>query len=84
MEVESARNFGENRWDANKSCYAQRYVFSRNLKAMVLRMVYDRVERGQQKQEYTVYRFQNYAGIFRSNSNGINDFLDFKAKVSPS
>lgn len=84
MEVESARNFGENRWDASRSCYAQRFIFSRNLKAMVLRVVYDKIERGQQKQEHVVHRFQNYASIFRINSNGFNDFLDLKAKVSPS
>jgi hypothetical protein len=51
---------------------------------MVMRSVYERCERGQQKQEYTVHRFQNYANIFRVNSNGLNDYLDFKAKVAPS
>ena len=51
---------------------------------MIMRVAYERCERGQQKQEYVLHRFQNYANIFRTNYNGVNDFLDFKAKVSPS
>ena len=51
---------------------------------MINRVIYERCARGQQRQEYSVHRFQNYAGIFRNPTKGINDFLDFKAKVSPS
>lgn len=49
-----------------------------------MRVVYDQLERGEQRKQYTVTRFQNYANIFRVNTNGCKDFLDFKAKVSPS
>ena len=50
---------------------------------MILRMEYERSERGKQKQEYSLCRFQNYAKIMKQNANGFHDFLDFKAKVSP-
>lgn len=74
------RNFGENRWRASPECIVQRYVYSRNLKAMVLRVSFAKAQRGEQHQEYCLHRFQNIASIFRNNSK---DSHDLRAKVSP-
>lgn len=51
---------------------------------MLLRVEYSQARRGEQHQEYAVHRFQNVASIFRTNSNGLCDSHDLRAKVSPS
>jgi hypothetical protein len=48
---------------------------------MILRVSFTKAQRGQQHQEYCLHRFQNFASIFRNNSN---DSHDLRAKVSAS
>lgn len=50
IQVENAKHFNENGWNSNESSYLQRFIYSRNLKAMIMRVVYQKPQRGQQIQ----------------------------------
>ena len=67
VNIESYKNFTEWKSRLNSGKLVQRFIWPRNMRAMIVRLCFNKEKRKEQKEEYFGYRFQNVDDLLRQN-----------------